>query len=524
MKRFLFLFFLVVIACGAHALILETVELTNGTILQGYTAGMDKKGQTIFLADRVTMKVDPVDVAEQIPNDDGSVTLTISDKKFRAKNNDISESDNIFMFSGIPISKRYEIDPSSIKKISREAVDKSQLSGLLDKVIKSSGESVIGIVTTQIPGNYWEITTTEGRKIRIKSSEVDALEKVRIDEYNFFNAQSPLIYTYTMLDGTKHTGVLKKKDWTTGSITIVTDEEVDDVINNSDIQEYKTNENRKYKPARDKKLNDNDVVLNETVYYKLENIEFKAQEIKIQIHDKNEINLDGKGLTIETNLVNDGLVLYKVATENIEKKGFLGLFKSDKIRIAEIPLKDLETQPHKKEAYKTSIISFDKLDCGYYLLMKETSETQSKRIIKKGIGVLFKVVGSDCNEENTYKDKNISIEKKMPDRITHASVDNALEERATNKAPQATAKQVPEEETILETDSEKKPTKATENASKSVEKNAETTEKTSELVGTTSAEEDPETENKTEATSLKHPTQTGVAPKSSRSRKASRKK
>lgn len=402
MKRLFFLISAALLACGANALILETVELKDGTIMKGYTAGVDKNGNTIFMAEKISKTIASVDLYSQEADGHGNTIVVTKDGKYTVKTSEIQEVDGKFSFfvNTADSTARQVIDSQNpIKAYKRDAPDASQLSGLLDKVVsmEQGREAAVGIVTTQMPGNYWEVTTLDGKKVRYPSSAVDILEKVPISDYKFFSEQSPLIDTYVMKDRSSVTGFLKRKDWTSEEITIVTEKGEEKVLSNANIVEFSSKPNEQYKPVFDQDIEFSNVLVN-NITFPLEEVIIDGQSMKVPIHDI-ELNSENGDLRIAVNKLDDGLLLSRIKDEFVEKKGLLDFIKKGSVKTADIPLTELESiSPRDKMTTpKTSTCIYENLDCGYYLLQKDVSRVdKEKRVfIKKAKVVLFKLVG--CN-------------------------------------------------------------------------------------------------------------------------------
>ena len=403
MKRLLFLLVATLMTYSAQALILETIELKDGTVLQGYTAGMKKNGKIIFMADKISMTVtvSSSDVFERTKLENGGERIkTFKGEEYVTKSDAIVESeDNIsFPFTkSFSENKSKDIDPYSIKKISREVPDKSLLNGVRDKVTTvSTNHSVEGYVTAQVPGSHWELTSNNGNKSGFKSADVDILEKVRINEDMTLYDQSVLIDTYVLKNGEKVSGALKKKNWTNNTITLEDSNSKEIVVNANDVVEYYSVRNQKYQQEFDKDIVGDNVVINNTNLLNLEKIESKGHEMKV-LYRGDVINLEKSRLIIEVNYLNDGLRFLKISEDYAEKD-----FKKNKY--CNIPLTMLEpiTPSATRMTKKTSRIIVDNIDCGYYLLTKVLNrETENRTITKREVkGVLFKVETSNCNEEN----------------------------------------------------------------------------------------------------------------------------
>ena len=399
MKRLLFLLMLVLMAYSVHALILETIELKDGTILQGYTAGMKKNGKIIFMADKITMTmtVNSDDVFERTKLNNGEVSIkTFNGDEYVTKSNVIVESESMISF---PFTKDFfkseirEIESGSIRKISRDVPDNSLLNGVRDRVTTTStNRSEEGVVTILVPGSYWELTSNNGNKSRFKSADVDILEKVRISEDMPLYYQSVLIDTYVLKNGFIFTGVLKKKDWTNNTITLENIDSKEIVVNANDVVEYDSVPNCNYQPEIDKDIVGDNVVINNINFLNLEKIENSGYGMKVLNHG-DVINLEDNRLIIEVNYLNEELRFRKISDYYVEKE-----FKKNKYISIPLTMLDRITPSATRITKKTSRIIIDNIDCGYYLLTKEFNPETANKQKREVKGVLFKVETSNCGE------------------------------------------------------------------------------------------------------------------------------
>lgn len=431
MKRLFFWISAVLVACSAQASILETVELKDGTILKGYTAGMDKSGQTIFMAEQVSKSIPSAEVWQQERDASNSqiTKVTTKDGTFNAL--DIEEKDGKFTFfmkNDNVADQRIVINASNpIIKYTRPMVDPDQITGMLDRVVSKPGTAdqreAIGVVTTQIPGGYWEVTTRDGKTIRFASNDVDVYEKVPISDSGFFKDNSPLIDTYTLKDGTQVKGALKKKDWTTNEITIINGTQ-EQVLKNADIVEFKSEPNKDFVLEIDRGLESDDVVMLNNVSYNLEEIEVKGHELKVPIHDI-VITSEDNQLKVVTSRENNGMALFKVKPEFIEKKKRLfdkigDFFDNKKIRTADIPRVELDLVNGVSRTRKKTITTvYDINDCGYYLLKNERQVREDRKL--KGTYsklILFRIDGCNNVQGEPYEQvEQVSQQQYQPEVV-----------------------------------------------------------------------------------------------------------
>jgi hypothetical protein len=412
-KSILVIAFIVQSAFYANAIIVQKIQLKNGSELEGYISMQQPGKNIVFTTDKATIII-PGNKVKSIVDHEINIKdlskewktwadnheeacITNGSNKTLALSDIITETGSIskvrILAKGADI-KYIEMSPNSyslnwdtISSVNIDKRAKTSLSGLNRVYQLNSGMEYDGEYVEEIPGKTVSVYEKNGVTEVMNVNDIRKYTIKKVNPNQSLFDQIPLYDIIVKKDGTKINGIIIEQNYgnrTEEAFLLIQKEDGStQSVNLKDISEYRKEENLKYKPQEDVILNQGEIMINRnTAHSKAVNGKYginyfsyiKSQLLEIKKPDNNDI-------TVEENFMNksqaNNIYLLKINDGIADKKELKYKFTTDDVLYKNIKPSETTTSVN-----MTTKIIYTVNQTGTFVLFDSQNKTAIPMIIK----------------------------------------------------------------------------------------------------------------------------------------------